>query len=194
MTLHAATMTTPTGAFTVLVEDSGGVAASGFTADPDDLRVLLDATRRDTAVRPVADAGLVSRALAAYFAGDLAAVDDVPVTAAGTVYQQRAWAALRGVPAGAPVTYADLAARTGAPTAARAVGNACGRNPTALLVPCHRVVRGDATLGGFAWGVQVKRWLLDHERRHAGRPLVMPASPPPRPPVRARRRAAASRS
>lgn len=166
MTMHAATTATPVGAFTVLLDDDG-VAASGFTADPEDLRRLLRPARRGARLRPLADAGAVTRALTAYLAGDLAAIDDVPVSVAGTAYQERTWKVLRDVQAGTPVTYGELAARTGSPAAARAVGSACGRNPTALVVPCHRVVRGDGSPGGFAWGVQVKRWLLDHERRHA---------------------------
>lgn len=163
--LGATTLCTPAGPFTLLLGD-GGVAAAGFTADPEDLRRLLG-PQRDATLHTVGDAGRVGAAVAAYFAGDLAAIDHVPVSAAGTAYQGRAWAALRSLPPGAPVTYAELAARTGSPAAARAVGSACGRNPTALVVPCHRVVRADGTLGGFLWGTDVKRWLLEHERRHA---------------------------
>lgn len=164
--LDAATMPTPAGAFTVLV-DGDGVVASGFTTDAEGLRHLLRPTLRNARLRAVPDAGVVSRAVAAYFAGDLSAIDDVAVSVAGTAHQERVWAALREVPAGTPVTYGELAAHTGSPAAARAIGTACGRNPTALLVPCHRVVRGNGTPGGFAWGADVKRWLLDHERRHA---------------------------
>jgi len=163
--LRAAVQSTPVGAFACLVDDDDHVAAAGFTADPGSLRRLLPPALRDAPVARAADAGAVSRALAAYFAGHLTALDGVAVTAAGTAYQQRAWAALRALPAGAPVSYGELAARIGSPRAARAAGGACGRNPTALVVPCHRVVRGDGSLGGFAWGLEVKRWLLDHERR-----------------------------
>ena len=174
--LHVATLHTPAGPFTLLFGDSG-VAAAGFTADPADLRRLLG-PQRNAILHTVADAGAVGAAIAAYFAGDLAAIDQVPVTAAGTAYQERAWAALRSLQPGEPVTYAELAARTGSPAAPRAVGSACGRNPTALVVPCHRVVRADGTLGGFLWGIDVKRWLLDHERRHAGLQGCAPNFPP----------------
>jgi methylated-DNA-[protein]-cysteine S-methyltransferase len=62
------------------------------------------------------------------------------------------------------VTYTGLAARAGRPAAVRAAAQACARNPAALFVPCHRVIRSDGTMGGFRWGVPVKRWLLEHER------------------------------
>ena len=65
--------------------------------------------------------------------------------------------------AGEPVSYTELAARTGNPAANRAAAQACARNAAALFVPCHRVIRTDGTLGGFRWGLPAKRWLLDHE-------------------------------
>lgn len=188
--MGTATLSTPVGAFTILVGDAG-LAAAGFTADPEDLRLLLPVAQREATLRPIEDAGGLGAALAAYFAGDLAAIDGVRVASSGTAYQQRAWAALRSLPPGRPVTYAELAARTGSPAAARAAGSACGRNPTAVVVPCHRVVRADGTVGGFLWGTEVKRWLLAHERRHAA---LTPASPPPRPPVPGRRPPAGRRS
>lgn len=189
-TLEAATLATPAGAFTMLV-GADGLAAAGFTSDPEDLRHLLPVARREATLRTVDDAGAVGAALAAYFAGDLAAIDGLRVAAAGTVYQQRAWAALRALPPGRPVSYGELAARTGSPGAARAVGSACGRNPTAVVVPCHRVVRADGAVGGFLWGADVKRWLLAHEARHAGLTQV---SPPPRPHARGRTPRAGHRS
>jgi methylated-DNA-[protein]-cysteine S-methyltransferase len=81
----------------------------------------------------------------------------------GGVFLTAAWKTLREVPAGEPVSYTELAARTGNPAATRAAAQACARNAAALFVPCHRVIRTDGTLGGFRWGLPVKRWLLDHE-------------------------------
>lgn len=163
--LQVVTVGTPVGPFTAL-GGPGGVLASGFTADPADLRRLLPSPLRDADVRAATEA-IVKQALTAYLDGDLGALDGVPVAAVGSSFQQRAWAALRAVPPGDPVTYAGLAARAGSPRAARATGSACARNPTALVVPCHRVVRADGSAGGYAWGPDVKRWLLDHEQRHA---------------------------
>jgi AraC family transcriptional regulator, regulatory protein of adaptative response / methylated-DNA-[protein]-cysteine methyltransferase len=81
----------------------------------------------------------------------------------GTAFQQRVWQALRKVPAGATISYADLAHRLRLPSAARAVAGACARNPVALAVPCHRVVRSDGGLSGYRWGVERKRALLARE-------------------------------
>jgi methylated-DNA-[protein]-cysteine S-methyltransferase len=72
---------------------------------------------------------------------------------------------LRDVPAGAPVSYAEYARRSGRPAAIRAAASACARNAAALFVPCHRVLRTDKTLGGFRYGLDVKRWLIAHEDR-----------------------------
>jgi methylated-DNA-[protein]-cysteine S-methyltransferase len=72
---------------------------------------------------------------------------------------------LRHVKPGEPVTYTAFAELTGRPRAVRAAAAACARNAAALFVPCHRVLRTDGTLGGYRWGLDVKRWLLDHERR-----------------------------
>ena len=100
----------------------------------------------------------------AYVDGDLTAIDPVPVSVSSTPFHERAWAELRLIPAGAPETYGQLAARCESPAAVRAAGTACGRNPAALFVPCHRIVRTGGGLGGFGYGLPVKRWLLDHEQ------------------------------
>lgn len=81
----------------------------------------------------------------------------------GTAFQQRVWRALRTIPAGAIMTYAELAMRMGAPKAVRAVAGACAANPLAIIVPCHRVVRSDGALSGYRWGVERKRELLRRE-------------------------------
>jgi len=83
----------------------------------------------------------------------------------GTAFQQRVWQALRKIPAGATVTYSEVAQRIGAPKAVRAVGQACASNAIAVAIPCHRVVRNDGSLSGYRWGVERKRALLDREAR-----------------------------
>jgi AraC family transcriptional regulator, regulatory protein of adaptative response / methylated-DNA-[protein]-cysteine methyltransferase len=90
---------------------------------------------------------------------------DLPLDLRGTAFQQRVWQALRAVPAGATASYRDIAARIGAPAAVRAVAQACGANPLAVAIPCHRVVRSDGGLSGYRWGVERKRALLDREAR-----------------------------
>jgi len=88
----------------------------------------------------------------------------LPLDARGTVFQQQVWTALREIPAGQTVTYAQLARAIGRPTATRAVAQACGANPTAVVVPCHRVIGADGKLTGYRWGVERKRELLKRER------------------------------
>lgn len=162
--MHTATIDTPAGPFTILASDEA-VLASGWTEDPERLRVLIGDALRPTADELAAkrDLGPFTRAVADYVAGDLAAIDAVPVAQVASPFLERARSELRRIPPGEPETYAQLAARAGNPAAVRAAGSACARNPTALFVPCHRVVRTGGGLGGFAYGLAVKRWLLDHE-------------------------------
>lgn len=92
-----------------------------------------------------------------------------PLDVAATAFQWRVWDALTRIPAGQTRSYGELAAQLGTPGAARAIGNACGNNRLALVVPCHRVVREDGSLGGWRWGVERKRELLARERDQAGK-------------------------
>jgi AraC family transcriptional regulator of adaptative response/methylated-DNA-[protein]-cysteine methyltransferase len=93
-----------------------------------------------------------------------AASPDLPMDVGGTAFQQAVWSALRAIPPGETRSYAQLAAAAGRPTATRAAGSACGGNSLAVLIPCHRILRGDGSLGGYAWGTDRKRALLDRER------------------------------
>jgi AraC family transcriptional regulator of adaptative response/methylated-DNA-[protein]-cysteine methyltransferase len=90
---------------------------------------------------------------------------ELPLDVRGTAFQHRVWDALRRIPAGETWTYGQLAEAIGAPRAVRAVGAACGANPVAVVVPCHRVVGADRKLTGYRWGVEKKRQLLERERR-----------------------------
>jgi AraC family transcriptional regulator, regulatory protein of adaptative response / methylated-DNA-[protein]-cysteine methyltransferase len=96
-----------------------------------------------------------------------AATLDLPLDPGGTEFQQRVWRALRRIPPGATASYADIARRIDAPKSFRAVAQACGANPIALAIPCHRVVRNDGALSGYRWGVARKRALLESERKRA---------------------------
>jgi methylated-DNA-[protein]-cysteine S-methyltransferase len=100
--------------------------------------------------------------LTAYFAGELRDFD-LPLAPVGTPFQERVWQALRDIPYGATTSYSALANRIGAPGAARAVGLANGRNPIAIIIPCHRVIGAGGTLVGYGGGLNRKRWLLDLE-------------------------------
>jgi len=163
MTTYTSTLDTEAGPFTIIVDGDGSVLASGWTAGADALLPLIRLNlRQDPLART--DLGPATRAAQAYHRGDLAAPDTVPVRQdTGGVFLAAAWKTLRDVQPGHPVSYTELAARTGNPAAVRAAAQACARNATALFVPCHRVIRTDGSLGGFRWGLDVKRWLLAHE-------------------------------
>jgi len=107
--------------------------------------------------------------LDAYFAGERRSFD-VPLQPAGTAFQLRVWAELTHIPYGETISYGELAARVGSPNGFRAVGQANGRNPISVIVPCHRVIGGDGSLAGYGGGADRKRFLLDLEG--AGRWLV----------------------
>jgi methylated-DNA-[protein]-cysteine S-methyltransferase len=100
-------------------------------------------------------------AVKAYLDGEIGALAKVPVAQSGTAYLEHCWQMLRTLET--PITYTDFAELTGKPHAVRAAAQGCARNQIALLVPCHRVLRTDGTLGGYRWGLDVKRWLLGHE-------------------------------
>jgi len=165
-----ATVDTPPGPFTVVVTaDADGrdvVLASGWTADVGELLPVIHPSLRPTAVEQVDDLPVLD-AVGKFFAGDVTAIDDVPVRQRSGPFLTEAWQVLRTVPAGHPDTYAAFATRCGRPAAVRAAANACARNAAALFVPCHRVLGSGGGMGGFRWGTPVKRWLLDHEAAHA---------------------------
>jgi methylated-DNA-[protein]-cysteine S-methyltransferase len=94
----------------------------------------------------------------------------------GTAFQRTVWTALREIPEGTTISYRELADRIGKPDAVRAVGLANGRNPTPIIVPCHRVIGADGALTGFGLGLPVKAWLLVHERAAAPFPPNLTAS------------------
>jgi methylated-DNA-[protein]-cysteine S-methyltransferase len=117
------------------------------------------------AVTPVANPfGLTDR-LRAYFAGELAAIDELPVAPEGTEFQRTVWLALRDIPCGETRSYGDIATKIGRPNAVRAVGLANGANPIAIVLPCHRVIGSNGSLTGYGGGLPRKRWLLAHESK-----------------------------
>jgi AraC family transcriptional regulator of adaptative response/methylated-DNA-[protein]-cysteine methyltransferase len=88
---------------------------------------------------------------------------DLPLDVRGTAFQKRVWKALQEIPAGVTVSYAEIAKRIGAPGSVRAVAGACAANKLAIAIPCHRVIRNDNSLSGYAWGIERKRALIDRE-------------------------------
>ena len=99
-----------------------------------------------------------------YFAGKRRTFD-LPLAPQGTPFQQQVWKALQDIPYGKTISYAQLAQSVGRPKACRAVGSANGKNPIAILIPCHRVINANGKLGGYAYGLTVKKQLLDLEQK-----------------------------
>jgi methylated-DNA-[protein]-cysteine S-methyltransferase len=157
----------PGGTVVVVVDpDDGAVVASGFGDLALTFGFLTGAEQARGHVEVAPDADSVRpavEALTAYAAGDLDALDRVAVRQPGGPFLDRAWTEMRHVHAGQTDTYAGLAARAGSPTAVRAAGQACARNKVAPFVPCHRILRTDGSLGGYAYGLPVKEALLVHE-------------------------------
>jgi methylated-DNA-[protein]-cysteine S-methyltransferase len=104
----------------------------------------------------------VASQLRAYFAG-ACTMFDVPLDLRGTEFQRSVWEQLQTIPYGETISYGELARRVGNPNASRAVGLANGRNPIAIIVPCHRVIGADGSLTGYGGGLERKTWLLEHE-------------------------------
>jgi methylated-DNA-[protein]-cysteine S-methyltransferase len=170
MILETSTIATPLGPFTVVV-DGGTVRAASFTDSADALRPHLGPDHRRAELRQVGDLGPVTKAVRAYFEGEVDTLDELDVEQRGNRYFQAAWKAMREVPAGSTVSYRELAGRVGDPRTARAAGFASASNQVVLIVPCHRVIRSDGTLGDYGFGLDVKAWLLRHEGVDAGLPL-----------------------
>ncbi len=167
LALHEERLATPIGEV-VLLSDAGGMLRALDFADFDArMRRLLDRHYGvgGWAIGPAGSTSEAARAVGAYFAGDLAAIDSLPTATGGTPFQRAVWAALRRVPRGDTVSYGEIAAMIERPSAVRAVGMANGANPVAIVVPCHRIIGRSGALTGYAGGVERKRWLLAHETR-----------------------------
>jgi methylated-DNA-[protein]-cysteine S-methyltransferase len=160
----AITLDTPIGPLSLLAWGDQ-LVGGGFTPAPADLHRRLHPSLRGRplAVGRASDLPWLGKPVRDYFAGDLQALDGIPARQPGTPARQRLWAALRAVPPGATVSYTELAARAGSPHAPRAAGAACAANLIAPIVPCHRALRTDGSLGGYYYGLNRKAWLLRHE-------------------------------
>lgn len=160
--LEVARLPSPIGELTLFVREAA-LCAVAFEGGVPTTRAQLARRFGEPEEREAADpAGLVTR-LRDYFDGDLGALEAFRVNTGGTPFQEAVWQALRRIPAGEVISYAELARIVERPRAVRAVGAANGRNPVPIVVPCHRVVASDGTLHGYGGGLERKRWLLDHE-------------------------------
>jgi methylated-DNA-[protein]-cysteine S-methyltransferase len=154
---------TPIGRLAIVAAD-GRLRAVGWI----DGHARMQRTLGGAAVVPASNPGGLTAAIRAYFAGDLRAIDGLPVDAPGTEFQRSVWRALRDIPCGETLSYGALARRIGKPAAVRAVGLANGANPVGIVVPCHRVIGANGALTGYGGGIERKRWLLAHEQRQQG--------------------------
>lgn len=148
----------------VITPEDERLRLAGF-ADPDANLHRLGSALLARGLTRSSGPATIRDALERYADGDLSAVDALAVEQPGGEFYQAAWRAMRGVSPAHPASYTDLAARSGRPAAVRAAASACARNLVALVVPCHRIVRSDGTLGGYYYGIDVKRVLLAHEER-----------------------------
>lgn len=156
-------LATPVGEMLVVTDADGAVRALDFAGYEPRMMRLLARHWGPVDLTPGRAPERVRDAIAAYFAGDLTALDGLEVKTNGTAFQREVWAALRRIPAGTTVSYGGLAQAIGRPKAVRAVGLANGGNPVGVIVPCHRVIGANGTLTGYAGGVERKRALLEHE-------------------------------
>ncbi|WP_230983888.1 methylated-DNA--[protein]-cysteine S-methyltransferase [Caulobacter rhizosphaerae] len=156
-------LATPIGEIDVVTDADGQLRVLEFHDQPHRLTSALRLHHRGQAVESGAAPAAVRDGLAAYFAGDLAALRTIPWTIGGTAFQHQVWQALVEIPLGETTSYARLASQVGRPAAVRAVGAANGGNPIAIVVPCHRVIGTGGALTGYGGGVERKRWLLAHE-------------------------------
>ncbi len=146
-----------------LVTDGVSLCALEFDGYEARMMSLLQKRYASVELVETIDPQGLSSKVRAYLAGDHGSLDDIPVNAGGTDFQQLVWQGLRSIPVGTTLTYGELAAKLGKLTAARAIGMANSLNPIAIVVPCHRVIGAKAKLTGYAGGLERKQWLLEHE-------------------------------
>ncbi len=164
--LRADRCDTPLGKILLLADDDGALCYLDFAENEKRLQKLL-AVRYGGVSFVKAELRDLRARVKRYFAGDWNAFDGADLRTDGTAFQRKVWRALQKIPAGKTLSYAQLAKSIGMPKAARAVGNANARNPIAVVIPCHRVICADGTVGGYGGGygggLARKSWLLEHE-------------------------------
>ncbi len=159
--IYTTTLETPVGAIHLFATD-GGLRYLAWPSAPPVSEAIADTS--EAPEHPVLRRA--SEQLEEYFAGERMRFD-IPLDPRGTPFQRAAWQYLSKIPYGATRTYGEQAAAIGRPKASRAVGAANGRNPLSVVVPCHRVIGANGALTGFAGGLRIKRFLLEHEARNA---------------------------
>ena len=156
---------TPIGEMLIVADREGNLRSVGWADHETGMRRLLHLHYGENGFRlePARNPHGLTHAISRYFSGELTAIDVLPVQTAGTPFQREVWRALRNIPCGTTVSYAEVAEQIGRPTAVRAVGFANGSNPVGVVVPCHRVIGANGSLTGYGGGIGRKSWLLKHE-------------------------------
>lgn len=156
------TIATPVGDM-VLVAHDGVLLLLEFADASDRVGREMRARFGDIDLQAASNPFGLSDCIRDYFAGDLSAIDNILTDGGGTAFERKVWAELRRIPCGTTVSYGDIARKLGDINLSRAVGTANGRNPIAIVVPCHRVIGADGSMTGYGGGLKRKEWLLRHE-------------------------------
>ncbi len=165
MPLFLSRLESPLGELRLLTDTERTIRALDFATHPARMHRSVREHYGNDALADAPAPDEIAQAIARYFSGEISAIDSLVTATVGSDLQRTVWAALCGIPAGTTTTYGKLAKELGLddPRAAIDVGAAIGANPIAIIVPCHRVIASNGELRGYAWGLNRKRWLLEHE-------------------------------
>ena len=161
MTLLLTSIPTPVGKLHVIADRDIVLAANLSTLKS--LRESLSEEDAAKEIKAVSKIPVISTLITDYFDGDVRALNSIQVRQPGGNFSQASWKAMKKVPPGKVISYAELAQKAGSPAAVRAAGSACAKNAIVLIVPCHRIVKTGGSLGNYAYGLSKKVWLLRHE-------------------------------
>ena len=142
-----------------LIADSGILIAAGFKS-LNSLQNRLSPSDKLRKIEPIEKIPKISKLIDNYFEGRLDALNLIQVRQPGAQFSQKVWKVMRAIPVGMTISYAQLAKKAGSPAAFRAAGTACGNNLIAPIIPCHRIIKSDGTLGNYGYGVAIKEKLL----------------------------------
>jgi methylated-DNA-[protein]-cysteine S-methyltransferase len=156
--LLSAVQKTPVGNI-YLIADSGILIAAGFKS-LNSLQNRLSPSDKLRKIEPIEKIPKISKLIDNYFEGRLDALNLIQVRQPGAQFSQKVWKVMRAIPVGMTISYAQLAKKAGSPAAFRAAGTACGNNLIAPIIPCHRIIKSDGTLGNYGYGVAIKEKLL----------------------------------
>ena len=147
----------------ILVARDGVILLLEFEDASDRVARQMKARFGDIDLQAASNPFGLSERIRAYFAGELSAIENLLTDGGGTAFEERVWAELKRIPCGTTVSYGSIARKLGDVQQSRAVGTANGKNPIAIVVPCHRVIGADGSMTGYGGGLKRKEWLLRHE-------------------------------